>query len=71
MVWQKLSKAELLVVKSLCKGKSNHEMADDICIAEKTVRFHLSRIYKKLELPHARAVIAKVLKDWPNILEEK
>lgn len=41
------SKAEQLVVNYLLQGLSNKEIADRICICEKTVKFHLSSIYKK------------------------
>lgn len=41
------SKAEQLVVNYLLQGLANKEIADRLCVCEKTVKFHLTSIYKK------------------------
>ena len=46
----KLSKAEKRVFLELLKVKSHAEIADSLCISLKGVTFHLSSIYKKLEI---------------------
>ncbi len=43
-----LSPAEAAVHDLLVKGLTNQDIADKLFIAEKTVRWHLTRIYKKL-----------------------
>lgn len=35
------------VINGLANGKSNQEIADEILVAEKTVRWHLTKIYRK------------------------
>ena len=44
-----LSKAESLIVKNMiCKEKmTNQEIAKTLCLAEKTIKFHLTNIFKK------------------------
>lgn len=41
------SKAEQLVIDHLKSGLTNNEIADRVCISEKTVKYHLTNIYKK------------------------
>jgi len=42
-----LSEAEVKVAALVVTGMSNHEIASQLKITEKTVKFHLTRIYKK------------------------
>lgn len=43
-----LSPAEFDVFKLMIKGHSGKEMADQLCVCEKTVKFHLTHIYAKM-----------------------
>jgi DNA-binding CsgD family transcriptional regulator len=43
-----LSPAEKLVYDKLVKGLSNREIANQLCVTEKAVKFHLTRIYSYL-----------------------
>lgn len=43
-----LSPREQEVFAQLIQGKDNQEIADHLCISERTVRFHLGNIYDKL-----------------------
>ena len=43
-----LSKRELSILEALQSGGSNHDIAKDLFLAEQTVKFHLTNIYRKL-----------------------
>jgi DNA-binding NarL/FixJ family response regulator len=43
-----LSKAELAVLAALVAGQSNRQIAEELCVAQQTVKFHLTNIYRKL-----------------------
>lgn len=43
-----ITPAELDVLSRLGRGISNQEIANELCVAEKTVKYHLTHIYKKL-----------------------
>jgi DNA-binding NarL/FixJ family response regulator len=45
-----LTYRELEVVKALARGRGNKQIARDLAISEKTVRNHVSNIYKKLHV---------------------
>ncbi|MBO8126933.1 MAG: response regulator transcription factor [Firmicutes bacterium] len=46
----KLTPRELEILQCLAEGKSNREIADDLCISEKTVKNHLSNLFRKLDV---------------------
>ena len=46
-----LSGRELEVVECVQTGESNREIADKLCISERTVKAHLSSTFKKLNVP--------------------
>ncbi len=46
-----LSRRELDVVERVQTGESNREIADKLCISERTVKAHLSSTFKKLNVP--------------------
>ena len=48
-----LSKRELDVLRALAEGKSNKEIASTLWLAPQTVKFHLTSIYRKLDV-HSR-----------------
>jgi len=45
-----LSKRELEVLRALADGKSNKEIAGSLWVAQQTVKFHLTSIYRKLDV---------------------
>lgn len=45
-----LSNREIDVVKLVIKGFSNKQVGNELCIAEKTVKFHLTHVYKNLSI---------------------
>jgi len=45
-----LSKRELEVLRALAEGKSNKEIARTLWLAQQTVKFHLTGIYRKLDV---------------------
>lgn len=46
----KLTKREIEVLKLITQGLLNKEIADELCISEKTVKNHVSNIFKKIEV---------------------
>lgn len=53
-----LTPKELEVKNLVIKGLSNKEIASDLFITEKTVKFHISHIYKKLDVKSRSQLIA-------------
>jgi two-component system, NarL family, response regulator LiaR len=45
-----LTEREMEVLKLLAKGKSNQDIADDLFIGIKTVKYHITNIFAKLEV---------------------
>jgi DNA-binding NarL/FixJ family response regulator len=43
-----LSKAELAVLEVLARGLGNKQIAAELSLAQQTVKFHLTNIYRKL-----------------------
>ena len=43
-----LTKAELAVLEALGRGRGNKQIAVDLSVAQQTVKFHLTNIYRKL-----------------------
>lgn len=54
-----LTKKEAEVVKWLCEGKSNWEISTILHISERTVRYHLDNLYRKLGVESRFSVIAQ------------
>lgn len=49
------------VAKLLLRGMSNHEIAAELGIQEKTVRWHLTWVYRKAGVKSCRQYMAKEL----------
>ena len=45
-----LTETEIKIIKLVLTGMTNKEIADDLYISEKTVKFHLYKVFKKLSL---------------------
>jgi DNA-binding CsgD family transcriptional regulator len=56
-----MSRAEFTVYSYVVQGLSNKEVADKVFISEKTVKFHLTNIYKKLNVKSRTKMMAKNL----------
>ena len=50
LIQKGLSKREAEVVEMVTKGLSNKEVANQLFVTEKTIKFHLTNIYKKMSL---------------------
>jgi len=46
----RLTRREYEVLILIAEGKNNKEIADDLFISEKTVKNHVSNIFKKIEV---------------------
>ena len=55
------SSRELEVLRELCGGRSNKAIGQLLDLSENTVKFHLKRIYKKLEIDSRAGAIAAAL----------
>lgn len=45
-----LTETEIKIIKLVLTGMTNKEIADGLYISEKTVKFHLYKVFKKLAL---------------------
>lgn len=52
-----LSKSEIEVVILVLQGLINREVANRLCVAEKTVKFHLTNVYKKLKISRRSEIV--------------
>jgi NarL family two-component system response regulator LiaR len=66
-----LTRKELEVIKLIAKGKTNSQIAQDLCVSESTVRFHLSNIFSKLDLKNRTQVALFALREGLTTLEEE
>lgn len=66
----KLSPSELLVLEQLCKGISNNRISQNLFIAEKTVKFHLTNIFKKVNARNRYEIISMFTKSDDKNLDE-
>ncbi|MCG3111646.1 MAG: response regulator transcription factor [Candidatus Manganitrophus sp. SB1] len=56
-----LSEREIDVVKCLCRGDANKEIADHLFISAFTVKDHLKKIYQKMGVHNRAALVSKIL----------
>lgn len=52
-----LSKRESEVVMLVVQGLTNKQVADRLCVAEKTVKFHLTNVYKQMKISRRSEII--------------
>ena len=78
LIQKGLSNREAEVAELVSKGLSNKEVANQLFVTEKTVKFHLTNIYKKMNvksraqlivwcLPHLGFVENETIKEQPPI----
>jgi DNA-binding CsgD family transcriptional regulator len=53
-----LTDRELEILHLLAAGQTNQQIADNLCITIRTVKFHTNNIYSKLEVASRAAAIA-------------
>ncbi|MEM6262680.1 MAG: response regulator transcription factor [Bacteroidota bacterium] len=58
-----LTRREKEVLEQLCNGKSYKMIADALCVSEDTVRFHIKKIYRKLQVNSKSEAVIKALRD--------
>ena len=63
MSMDNLSSSEQRVFELVIKGLSNREIANKLFVTEKTIKYHLTNIYKELSLKSRSQLIAKHLND--------
>ncbi len=56
-----LSEREVDVIKQLCRGDSNKEIADRLFISELTVKGHLKNIYQKTNVHNRATLVSRIL----------
>ena len=61
---RRLSSRELEILEFVAEGQTNREIAERFWVTETTVKFHLSRIYRKLGVSN-RTAAAMWLRDRP------
>jgi DNA-binding NarL/FixJ family response regulator len=47
---QGLTRSEIAILKAVARGVSNQQIADELWVTEQTVKFHLTNIYRKLNV---------------------
>jgi len=52
-----LTETEIKIIKLVLTGMTNREIADELYISEKTVKFHLYKIFKKLTIKNRAGLI--------------
>lgn len=62
-LWETLSFREQEIVALVCRGRKNHQIAEELGLAHGTVKKHLDNIFYKLNL-HDRRDIKSAFKDW-------
>ena len=61
----KLTAREIEVVKLVASGKADKEIAADLGISVRTVRYHVSNIFRKINVSTRARVIVAALKLLP------
>ena len=52
-----LSRRETEVVVLVLQGLTNKQVADKLCVAEKTIKFHLTNIYKRMKISRRSQIV--------------
>ncbi|MBQ6886990.1 MAG: hypothetical protein IJN54_05715 [Lachnospiraceae bacterium] len=57
--YESLSTQEMEVLEMLCRGKKNADIAGELFLSENTVKYHLKKIYQKLQVGSRGEAIAR------------
>lgn len=57
----KLTKSEKIVMNLVCTGISNKDAASKVMVSDRTIKFHLTNIFKKLNVKSRTELIFKQL----------
>lgn len=69
---EKLTKRELEVLKLITEGLLNKEIAHMLCISEKTVKNHISNIFKKIEVSdRTQAAVFAIKNNVVDVFQNK
>lgn len=60
---EELSSHEMDVLRLLCQGMKNADIADELFLSENTVKYHLKKVYQKLEAGSRSEAIARA-REW-------
>ena len=66
-----VSKAEIAVIDLVAKGKSNAQVAEILELKEKTIKFHMNAIFRKLRIKSRTQLVIMVLSDEEEETELK
>ena len=66
-IMMKLTPREAEIAELVSEGRSNREIGDMLFILEKTVKFHLTKVYKKLNVKSRAQLIVFAFGTAPNI----
>ena len=59
---KELTEKEHSVMRLICQGKSNAEIASDLDLSVNTVKTHLRHVFKKLEVDNRTAATVRYLR---------
>jgi DNA-binding NarL/FixJ family response regulator len=62
-----LSKAEVSVAEQVCRGLSNVNVGKALYVTDKTVKYHLTNIYKKMHVKSRAELIISCMPFMPTI----
>lgn len=63
-----LTDREMDIIQLLCRGLSNAEIAEQLVVAERTVRFHMENVLQKLEVNNRTEAVVKVVQEgWVRL----
>jgi DNA-binding CsgD family transcriptional regulator len=60
------TKRQAEILELLPKGLRNKEMANILNVSEKTVKFHMGNLYKKMNVQSRPELMAKVMRPLPT-----
>jgi DNA-binding NarL/FixJ family response regulator len=63
----KLSRQEIQVLQLLSQGLNNKEIGDRLGVTERTVKFHMSNIFSKLQVRNRVEASIRARKIWPGM----
>ena len=50
------------VLRLMAQGRSNEEIAESLCVTERTVRFHVSNLFAKLQVTSRIETVVKAIR---------